>query len=342
MNLLVEELSESQLLARIFPRLTSPSEAIIGPGDDAAVISAPDGRTVISIDTAVQDKDFRLLWPNGYSSSGFDVGWKCAAQNLSDINAMGAVATSLVVSLTLPGTTPIAWIEDLADGITAAIEQLGATGCSVVGGDLSSGDQLVISIAVTGDLQQRAPVLRSGAHTGDQLTVCGNMGVSAAGWAVQENADAGIALMELAEEATALFNRPWPPLEAGRAAAIAGATAMMDISDGLLRDARRLAQASNVMIDIDSAALRARADSLSPLAQALGVDPLHWVLSGGEDYGLLVTFDARAELPPGFTRIGSVLATSGTNSASQELVTVDGNNYQSAKHGALGWDHFAV
>ena len=95
-------------------------------GDDAAVVAAPDGRFVVSMDTLVADQDFRLEWPNGYRTTGFDVGWKSAAQNLSDINAMGAVATALVISLTLPPDTPVAWVESLADGYSAAVRRLGA------------------------------------------------------------------------------------------------------------------------------------------------------------------------------------------------------------------------
>src|SRR6478609_5311610 len=109
------------------------SSTLLGPGDDAAIVAAPDGKTVVSIDTQVQDQDFRLLWPNGYRTTGVDVGWKAAAQNLSDINAMGGKATSMVVSLTLPVDTPVAWVEDLAEGLTAGIRELGATGCSVAG-----------------------------------------------------------------------------------------------------------------------------------------------------------------------------------------------------------------
>ncbi|MFD1214159.1 thiamine-monophosphate kinase, partial [Arthrobacter sp. GCM10027362] len=149
-KLTVAELDEKGLLQRIFPRLGAalPAAVPVGPGDDAAVVAAPDGRTVISIDTLVQDHDFRLLWPGGYRTTGFDVGWKCAAQNLSDINAMGAEATSLVVSLTLPGSTEVAWVEDLADGLRAALEQLGAPRCAVVGGDLGKGPALVVTAAV--------------------------------------------------------------------------------------------------------------------------------------------------------------------------------------------------
>lgn len=329
----VADLSEKALLALIFPRLGAP-RALLGPGDDAAVVAAPDGRTVISIDTLVQDADFRLSWPSGYRTSGFDVGWKCAAQNLSDINAMGAVPTSLVVSLTLPGSTGVAWVEDLADGLAAAIDSLtfGAGQCSVVGGDLGRGREIVVTAAVTGDLQGRDAVLRSGARPGDVLAHAGALGLAAGGLAVLESsldfADLGAAEdQELAGLAAAQC-RPHPPLHLGPRAAAAGATAMLDVSDGLVRDAGRISRASEVGIDLDAGYLTGRARSLSRAAAVLGADSLDWVLGGGEDHGLLATFPAETALPKGFVRVGEVLAGSG--------VTFGGEAPQ-----ATGWDHFA-
>lgn len=338
MRLTVAQLSESELLKRIFPRLHSAPTAILGPGDDSAIIAASDGRTVISIDTQVQDKDFRLIWPNGYATTGFDVGWKAAAQNLSDINAMGAVGTAMVVSLTLPGTTPVSWVESLAEGLSAAIVELGAESCSVVGGDLSAGAEIVVTVAVTGSLEGLDPVLRSGARPGDQIAVCGRLGVSAAGWALQESRISPEQQSPALQDAAALFNRPFPPLLAGPAAARAGATAMMDISDGLLRDAGRMAAASGTSLDLDGVVLREQAKELEECARALVLDPLQWVLTGGEDHGLLSTFPADAALPEGFIRIGSVVSAE----ANQPAVTISGQNLRSVITGAVGWDHFAV
>lgn len=338
MTLTVAQLSESELLARIFPRLHAGTSMLLGPGDDAAIIAVPDGRTVISIDTQVQDKDFRLLWPNGSTSTGFDVGWKAAAQNLSDINAMGAVATSMVVSLTLPGTTPVIWVEQFADGLSAAIVALGAPQCSVAGGDLSGGSELVVTVAVTGSLDGREAVLRSGAGVGDQIAVCGNVGFSAAGWALHESDIAADSFTPALAVAANLFARPEPPLAAGPAAARSGATAMMDISDGLLRDATRMAKASGARLDLDGAVLQGLARGLEECAVVLGADPLNWVLTGGEDHGLLSTFPAGVTLPEGFVRIGSVLSLDAAGPA----VTIDGQNFKDADSGALGWDHFAV
>lgn len=338
MNLTVDQLSESELLARIFPRLHAGTSTILGPGDDCAIIAAPDGRTVISIDTQVQDKDFRLSWPNGYITTGFDVGWKAAAQNLSDINAMGALATAMVVSLTLPGTTPVSWVESLAEGLSAGIVALGADSCSVVGGDLSGGGEVVVTVAITGSLDGQKPVLRSGAKPGDQIAVCGNLGLAAAGWALQESDIAQEKYTPPLQHAADLFNRPQPPLSAGPAAARAGATAMMDISDGLLRDANRLAAASGALLDLDGVVLEKEAEKLRECGQALGVDPLLWVLTGGEDHGLLSTFPASTPLPEGFIRIGLVLSAG----PEQHSVTIGGRNFKSVVDGAVGWDHFAV
>nr|WP_231708648.1 thiamine-phosphate kinase [Arthrobacter sp. zg-Y20] len=328
----VDQLDEKALLARIFPRL-GPDTALLGPGDDAAVIASPDGRTAISIDTLVQDADFRLLWPSGYRTTGFDVGWKCVAQNVSDIRAMGAVPTSLVVSLTLPGTTAVSWVEDLAEGLAAGISSLAFEQCSVVGGDLGRGDQIVVTAAVTGDLQGRRPVLRSGARAGDVLAHIGALGLAAAGLAVLEGkvdmADPEAADdQELAGLAMAQL-RPRPPRAgAGPEASRAGATAMLDVSDGLVRDAGRIARASGVGIDLDAEYLLAKAASLAPAAARLGADPLVWVLGGGEDHGLLAAFPPDAALPEGFARIGQV--------HDGEGVTFGGQ-----VPSATGWDHFA-
>ncbi|GGH94430.1 thiamine-phosphate kinase [Arthrobacter liuii] len=333
----VAGLSEADLLARIFPRLrmedSHTSNTLLGPGDDAAIVAAPDGKAVISIDTQVQDQDFRLLWPNGYRTTGFDVGWKAAAQNLSDINAMGARATSMVVSLTLPVDTPVSWVEDLADGLTAGIRELGASHCSVAGGDLGRGHEISVTVAVLGTLDGGSPVLRSGARPGDIIALAGTAGHAAAGLALLES---GIAVETLSPAGRAFVDlqcRPRPPLAAGPAARAAGATAMLDISDGLLRDGQRLATASNVAVALDPALLTQLADLLRPAAALLGADAAQWVLAGGEDHGLLATFPAGVQLPPGFTAIGSVHALGADDGPG---VLIAGRPAD-----AGGWDHFA-
>jgi thiamine-monophosphate kinase len=324
----VAELSEGELLARILPLLGPATSASVGPGDDAAVLLPATGPVVISLDTLVEDHDFRLSRPNGFVTTGFDVGWKSAAQNLSDINAMGGRATALVVSLTLPGHTRVAWVEDCARGIAAAVRDLGAADCSVVGGDLGGGEQLVITAAVTGVLDGPA-VLRSGARIGDVVAVAGTLGRAAAGLALLED---GRRLQEFgtgAEPLVAAQLRPRPPLAAGPAAAHAGATAMLDISDGLVRDAGRIATASGVRLDLAPIALAPFAEALRGAADLLGVDPMDWVTGGGEDHGLLATFPPDSPPPPGFTAVGSIVP--GT-----PLVT-SGSRATALR----GWDHFA-
>lgn len=333
----VAGLSEADLLSLIFPRLrmgeSHAAATLLGPGDDAAIVAAPDGRTVISIDTQVQDQDFRLLWPNGYRTTGFDVGWKAAAQNLSDINAMGARATAMVVSLTLPVDTPVSWVEELADGLAAGITALGANACSVAGGDLGRGREISVTVAVTGTLDGGRPVLRSGAQPGDVLALAGTVGHAAAGLALLESSVAVDSLSPAERVFLDLQSRPRPPLAAGPAARAAGATAMLDVSDGLLRDGKRLAAASNVAVHLDPAVLQHLAGLLQPAAALLATDAAKWVLGGGEDHGLLATFPAGVRLPPGFTAIGSIQAL-GTDEGPGVLIAG-----RAADTG--GWDHFA-
>lgn len=319
---LVRDLSEEQLLARFTPLLPTAPSTLVGPGDDAAVVAAPDGRFVVSTDVLVEDRHFIRTW-----STGYDVGWRAAMQNLADCAAMGSRATSLVVSLVIPGDLAVSWVTGLARGLAAAC---GPHGVAVVGGDLSGGDSIVVAVTVHGDLAGRQPVLRSGARPGEVLAHAGVRGRSAAGLALltQGVPDPCPALV-------AAFLRPEPPLEAGVLAALAGATAMLDVSDGLLRDAGRIARASNVTLDLRALTDWAAADlaALDAAADLLGIDPLTWVLTGGEDHGMLATFPSDATLPPGFQVIGSVQATQGA-----ARVTIDG--HEPAAVGP-GWDHFA-
>ncbi|MDI3211837.1 thiamine-phosphate kinase [Arthrobacter sp. AL12] len=335
--LTVAELSESQLLERIFPRLHYGQEhnpsLILGPGDDAAIVAAPDGRAVLSIDTQVADQDFRLEWNNGYRTTGYDVGWKAAAQNLSDINAMGARATSLVVSLTMPPGTRVAWVEDFADGLSAGIRELGAPDCAVAGGDLGRGSELAVSVAILGTLDGGSPVLRSGARAGDILALAGTVGRAAAGLALLESA---VPVEALTKEQRALLDtqcRPLPPLAGGPLARDSGATAMMDISDGLVRDGNRMAAASHAVLNLDASVLEQLAVPLLPAAELLRTDPMAWILGGGEDHGLLATFPPGLQLPHGFTAIGSVEAPASTDSTG---VKIAGRSADT-----VGWDHFA-
>ncbi|MEN9730947.1 MAG: hypothetical protein RL488_257, partial [Actinomycetota bacterium] len=136
----VAELGENESLRRTVSRLAGSDYALVGSGDDSAVIKAKDGRFVVTTDTMIEGHDFRLDW-----STGFDLGWKAVATNVSDVAAMGARPTSLVVAIAVPGSTPITFLEDFADGLKAACEAL-APGCGVVGGDLAASEKVFVSV----------------------------------------------------------------------------------------------------------------------------------------------------------------------------------------------------
>lgn len=291
-------LGENESLRRTIGRLIQGDKALVGPGDDAAVVSTTDNKFVVTTDTMIEDHDFRLDW-----STGFDLGFKAVASNVADVAAMGAVPTALVVSIALPGTTDIKFLEDFADGLNAGIQEL-ALGASVVGGDLASSEKVFISVTAHGELNGLAPVLRSGAKVGDIVAVAGTLGRAAAGLALlQSDTDAKSAFDDLVN----IQLRPQPPITAGVIANKAGATSMLDISDGLAKDARRIARASGVTIQIDSSALDGFNAVLELAAMRLEIDPSNWVLFGGEDHSLLATFPQGVEIPREFKPIGSVL-----------------------------------
>lgn len=309
----VGDLSEGRILRAILGRL-GPSGAEVGPGDDAAVLQAPDGRVVATVDTLVHGPDFRLAW-----STGFDLGFKAAAVNLADIAAMGARPTSLLVALAMPDDTKLSFVEALADGLRAGCDTL-APGCTVEGGDLTVSDTLTIAVTALGSLDGRAPVRRSGARADDVVAVAGELGAAGRGLALlfdrfRDAAGQPIAvtsefLTDAERNDLAAQLRPEPPIALGPIAAHTGATAMMDVSDGLVLDATRMAEASGVTIALDP-----QSD------EALG---------GGEDHALLATFPSDVTLPNGFRQIGRVVR-QGDNA-----VLVDGEPHS----GRDGWDPY--
>ena len=320
----VADLGEDDLLTRIFPLLagSAPTPHVqVGPGDDAAVLvlgaagAGAGAGLVATTDAVVRGSDWRDEW-----STGEDVGAKVVAQNLADVAAMGARPVALLVTLAMEAATPVEWVLDLARGLGRAAQ---GAHCPVVGGDLSSAPTgtLMVSVTALGSLDGRSPVLRSGARAGDLVAVAGTLGLAAAGLrlllADRQDDD---------PEAVARQRRPQPPLDRGPAAAESGATSMIDLSDGLLRDAGRIARASGVRLDLDGAALSADVARLEPV---LGPEVAReCVLAGGEEHSLLATFPPDVVLPPGFRRIGRAVAGAG--------VAVDGIPELSR-----GWDHFA-
>lgn len=295
----VAQVGENEALKRTIARLNASEHALVGPGDDSAVIAAPDGRFTVTTDTLIEGHDFKLEW-----SSAYDLGWKAVASNLADVAAMGAVPTALVVALSVPGATQVTWLEHFADGLKAACLAL-APGCGVVGGDLAASDQVMISVAAHGSLEGREPVLRSGAQVGDIVAVAGTLGRAAAGLALLQsgNRDAIAAY----DDWVNVQRRPNPPIAAGVAASVVGATSMLDLSDGLARDAARIAKASNVSIQIDPLQLQGFEAVVEEAARAIDAKPSDWVIGGGEDHSLLATFPAGATLPRAFKPIGVVL-----------------------------------
>src|SRR6188472_20795 len=249
------DVGEFGLIAALRVRLEQGSHVFVGPGDDAAVLRTPKGHVVVSTDILVEGRHFRREW-----AGARDIGRKAAAANLSDINAMGGTAHSLTVGLAAPADLPAQWALDLADGIA---EEAALVGASIVGGDLTMASEVVVAITVMGTCEV-APVLRSGAQPGDVVALAGRQGWAAAGLAVLGR---GFRSPRVLVEA---YQRPDPPYAAGLAAARAGATAMIDVSDGLVADVGHIAEDSGVSIDIHTSAFEL-ADPMHAVGSALGV-----------------------------------------------------------------------
>lgn len=310
-------MGEQGLLTRILAELSAAESATVGPGDDAAVLT-PAGDLVVTTDAMVEGPDFRLAW-----HSGFELGWKLAATNLSDVASMGAKPSALTVTIATPDALPADYLTEVARGLDAACRTL-APGCGVVGGDLSRADQLMVTVTALGNLEGRSPVLRSGARPGQLVAYAGDLGLSGRGLSLlfARSAVDGVAHGEgLAElwqehpEELAAQLAPSPPIPFGVLAAAAGATAMMDVSDSLSLDAARMGKASDVTLEFETA--------------LLGSDPLS-ALTGGEDHGLLAVFPTREAVPDGFRIIGAVRERS-------TALLVDGEEYT-----PRGWDPYAV
>ncbi len=314
----IGDLGEFGLIARVTARFPGTDNVILGPGDDAAIVGAPDGRVVATTDVLVEGRHFRREW-----SSPSEVGHKAAAQNFADIAAMGARPTALLIGLAAPPELPVSWVDAFADGIR---DECAAAGGSVAGGDTVASDTLTIAITALGDLAGQRAVRRDGARPGDIVAVTGNLGLSAAGL---ELLGAGL---DRPRKCLEEHLRPRPPYAQGPAAAGLGATSMLDISDGLVQDLGHISRASGVVIDLNP-------DTLIPVPELYEAverlaefrkpvrDPVDFMLGGGEDHALAATFPPDVALPLEWSRIGTVAAGTG--------VTVDGSTVP-----AGGWDHF--
>ena len=339
----IGELGEFGLIAAITAAMASAgadavggpagSPVLVGIGDDAAVVSAPDARVVATTDMLIEGRHFRSEW-----SSAADIGHKAAARNLADVAAMGAVPTALLFGFAGPGHLTVEWVTEVAAGVAA---ECAAAGATVAGGDTSSAETVLLAITALGDLGGREPVTRGGARPGDVVAVAGTLGSAAAGLDLLRAGAAPGSAADLVSDVVSdqvsdlvrAHRRPSPPYAAGPQAAALGATSMIDVSDGLLGDLGHVAVASGVRIELRSALLAAepivRVSPLRQAAKLLGTpDWMRWILTGGDDHALVATFPPDVAFPPGWTTVGAVVRGLG--------VAVDDDVWGDAG----GWEHF--
>ena len=284
----------------------------VGIGDDAAVISASNNKLVATLDIAIEDVHFKSLW-----SSPFQIGAKLTTANLADLFSMGATPKYLLVGAAISEVNNSEVITELAQGIRSVADKFEV---SVIGGDLSKSEKMSLSITALGEMA-KDPITRSGASAGDLIYLSALPGLSAAGLAILER---GLDRPKYVVQAH-LNPKLVAPIKL-----IEVASAMSDISDGLVSDARNIARASKVDLNFDTSALEASPDfkDLAELATELGVDVYDWILSGGEDHFFIATVPEKYADKNLGIQVGKVVAGSG-------LITIDGVQTQRA-----GYQHF--
>ncbi|MEA5468485.1 thiamine-phosphate kinase [Spirulina sp. 06S082] len=257
-------------------------------GDDGAIVSLPRDRDlVVTTDVLVDGVHF-----SDRTTSPFDVGWRSAAANLSDLAAMGASPLGLTIGLSLPPQTPVAWVEGFYQGFTACLKPYET---SIIGGDLCRSPVLTVAVTALGQVSPARAIRRSVARSGDAIVITGEHGKSRAGLELLLDPAIGHSLpLEMRENLIQAHQRPLPRLDVlphlqtiSAAIPIAG----MDSSDGLADAIVQICRESGVGAAIDLAAL--------PIPPALNllVSPKKardWVFSGGEDFELVLC------LPPSF------------------------------------------
>lgn len=315
------ERTEDELIAAIRKVLSGAGPEVVVPvGDDAAVVRPGSGDLVLTTDAMVEGAHFRLG-----QTSARDLGFKAIAVNLSDVAAMAGSPRYALCALTLSDAVDAAWVMELFGGMREACDEYA---CTLVGGNLARGAEVTVAVTLTGEVAPGRAVRRSGARTGDVLVVTGSLGAAAAGLRV---ADRPTSWSPEERQAVARLFRPVPRVGEAQVLARHGATAMIDVSDGLALDLSRLCTASGVGV-------RLQLDHVPAHPAATPEE----ALGGGEDYELLATLPsqeaadaARAELREAF---GVPLAAIGSMTAHGLVaVAVDGTE------GPLeprGWDHF--
>ena len=303
-------MDEFELIRRYFLRQDQPDDVVTGIGDDGAVIRPSPGKELVTVvDTLVADTHF----PRSIDPA--DIGYRAVAVNLSDMAAMGAIPRWMTLALTLTRAEPD-WLERFAAGLYEAAKD---SDVALIGGDTTRGEQLVVSVQVSGEVATGSAILRSGAKPGDTIFVTGTLGDAAAGL---EQLDAD----NPDDYLVSRFLRPTARVEAGLA--LAGvANAAIDVSDGLIADLDKLLAASRVGADVDIEKL--------PLSQAI-VDfagrerALQYAMGGGDDYELCFTLP-QSRLPGNLpcTAIGRITAGDDLKCfADGELVTFDSSGYR--------------
>jgi len=321
---------ELALIERIARRSTLRPGTSVGIGDDAAVLALGDD-ALASHDMLVEGVHFRRS-----TTSLRDLGAKAVAVNISDIAAMGGVPVAVLVGLGVPDGVDADEVDELYAGMD---EMAGAYGVTIAGGDVTSAPLLILAVTALGRaVPGVAPLRRSGARAGDLLCVTGPLGAAAAGLLLLEDPSLAVGVEEH-DDLVAAHRRPFPRTDAGAVLAAGGATAMLDLSDGLGLDARRLALASGLRARVDLDAIPVAA-GVAGAAAATGRDPRLLAATGGEDYELL------ASVPPGRLpalreRLGGGLHVVGdlvTGTPGVELLDSDGAPIAAER---LGWEHGA-